>query len=107
MNYFIAIFVVLFICILAINVKRFIDNEKSPVITEPAYLKNKKSSTSTDENGCMSTTLYLVFETNDNIIKCTVPNRIYRAVRENTHGMLTHQGTRFKSFEFNGIRIEK
>lgn len=107
MNYFIAIFIVIFICILAINVKRFIDNEKSPVVTEPAYLKNKQSSTSTDANGCMNTTFYLVFVTGDKIIKCSVPNRIYRAVAENTHGILVHQGTRFKSFEFDGIRIEK
>lgn len=107
MNFFIAIFIVLFICVLAVNIKRFIDNEKSPVVSEPAYLKNKQSFTNTDVNGLTSTTLYLVFETGDKIIKCSVPNRIYRAVAENTHGILVHQGTRFKSFEVDGIKIEK
>ncbi len=96
-----------FVYIIIANIKRFIDNENSPIVTEKAYLRRKKSDSHMNADGCMHTTLLLEFDINGTIIKCTVPNRVYRQVREGTEGMLTHQGTRFKCFEVDGIRIEK
>lgn len=105
----IAIFACFFIFILYQNISRFIKNEQSPVLTEPAHLVDKISDTMTDANGHVSTTLLLVFHVGvgEETLKCSVPGRVYRAVQKDVHGMLTHQGTRFRCFEFNGIRVEK
>ncbi len=88
---------------------QFIQNENSPVITEQAFLKRKKASSYMDANNIMQTTHIVEFEVGKDhqLMKFTVTNRIYRVLEENTIGMLTHQGTRFKAFEWNGTRVEK
>ncbi len=107
MQVLIVIFIIIFVCTLVVNIKRFIENENSPVVTENAYLRKKINDTHMDANGVVHSSLLLLFDIDGNTIKCVVPGRVYRAVNEGTYGLLTHQGTRFKCFEFNGIKVEK
>lgn len=101
------LFLGVFAVLIAVNIKRFIDNERSPVVTENAWLRRKRDNTSIDANGVMNSTLSLVFEVDGGTLECVVSGRTYRAVREGAHGLLTHQGTRFRCFVFDGIRVEK
>ncbi len=101
------LFLGVFMVLIAVNIKRFIDNERSPVVTENAWLRRKRDNTSIDANGVMHSTLSLVFEVEGGTLECVVPGRVYRAVREGANGLLTHQGTRFRSFVWDGKRIEK
>lgn len=60
-----------------------------------------------DADGIMNESWILIFDINGTKLRCSVPHRVYRAVSDNTSGRLTHQGTRFMSYEFNGTRVEK
>ena len=76
------LFLGVFMVLIAVNIKRFIDNERSPVVTENAWLRRKRDNTSIDANGVMHSTLSLVFEVEGGTLECVVPGRVYRAVRE-------------------------
>lgn len=107
MSILLILFAGAFVALIGWNVWRWMENERSPVLTEHAYLRRKVTESHLDANGVMNTTLLLVFDLEGKSLKCTVSGRVYRAVREGANGLLTHQGTRFRCFEFDGIRVEK
>ena len=89
------------------GINTFIDNENSPIVSEEAYVKRKIKDTHIDANGIANTTLMIVFTVDSRDIKCRVRNRIYRGIPKDTYGVLTHKGTRFIRFEFDGKVVEK
>lgn len=91
--------------ILSEGVTTFARNENSPVLTEKARLIKKTGSTVVDANGAAATTLILQFEIDGTVLKCAVNGTVYRQTKEGMEGLLTHQGTRFKCFEVDGLRI--
>ena len=107
MQFFIFIFIIFFAYALFSGIKTFIENENSPIISEEAYVKRKINDTHIDANGVANTTLMILFTVNSKDIKCHVRNRIYRGIPKDTYGILTHKGTRFIKFEFDGKVVEK
>lgn len=101
------IFISVIAVIILVNIIRFIINKSSPTLTETAILEKKKKYTHTNGDGMVFVTPVLFFNVEGETIKCNVPEKIYNAVQENTTGTLTHQGTIFRSFEFNGTNVEK
>lgn len=100
--------IILILCIVIVaGISQYIQNENSPILTEKATLVRKINDTMIDTNGVPMTTLYLKFEINGITRKFTVSGRIYRSVQENSIGLLTYQGTRFISFESNGVKVER
>jgi hypothetical protein len=108
MGFFIAIFAGIFIYIIFKGATQYIDNENSPLVTEPAHVVRKINDTHMDANNVMHTTVLIVFalESGEQI-RCVVGHRVYRAIPDGASGMLTHQGTRFYRFESGGIVVEK
>lgn len=82
------------------------NNEKA-LLTEQAVLIRKTAETAADEDGVEYTNLLLEFDTGGSVLPCYVTGRVYRRVQEGMQGLLTHRGTVFKSFEVDGMRIEK
>lgn len=107
MEIFTVIFIIFFAFSIFSGISRFIYNENSPIVSEEAYVKRKINNTHIDANGVSNTTLMIVFTVNSEDIKCVVRHRIYREIPKNTYGILTHKGTRFIKFEFDGQVIEK
>lgn len=107
MEIFTVIFMMFFAFAIFSGISRFIDNENSPIVSEEAYVKRKINDTHIDANGASNTTLMIVFTVNSKDIKCHVRNRIYRGIPKDTYGVLTHKGTRFIKFEFDGQVVEK
>lgn len=107
MEIFGMLIILIFALIVIMGLIRFIENENSPVLTERAVLVKKINNTTMDANGTMHTDLLLKFDIGGSILKCPVNGRVYRQMQEGMDGMLTHQGTRFKCFEVDGIKIEK
>lgn len=99
--------IILVTAVIVAAIIRFLKNETSPIVTESATLLKKVDDTTVDNDGIMTESLILIFDINGTKLKCGVSSRIYRAVKENTSGQLTHQGTRFISYEFNGTRVVK
>lgn len=89
------------------SIKTFINNENSEILTEEAYVKRKVNDTHMDANGGMNTTLMIVFTVKDRDIKCAMRHRAYRNIPKASKGILTHKGTRFISFEFDGNIVER
>lgn len=107
MEIFTVIIIILFAYSIFSGINTFIDNENSPIVSEEAYVKRKINDTHIDANGVTNTTLMIVFTVDSQDIKCHVRNRIYRSIPKDTYGILTHKGTRFIKFEFDGKVIEK
>lgn len=108
MELFTVFFFAVFACIIGLGVKRFIDNERSPELTERAVVERKIADTSVDANGVASTSLVIVFRIGEQKLKCAVNGRVYRAMPEHVSGMLTHKGTRFRRFAGDdGTVVEK
>lgn len=107
MELFAAVIILVFAGLLVRNIAQFIQNENSPVVTEQALVTRKINDTHIDANGVASTTLLICFDVGGQVLKCSVPGRVYRAIPKGASGLLTHQGTRFKAFEFGGCRVEK
>lgn len=105
------VIILIIICLIGFSVitgiKTFFDNENSEVLSEEAYVKRKIDDTHVDANGVMNTTLTIVFTVKDKDIRCVMRHRAYRKIPKNSKGILTHKGTRFISFEFDGVLVEK
>ena len=103
MEIFVVIWLVLFIYIIAKNIGQFIENENSPVLTVSATIVDKRRRTHHHHhsNGHHVSHSYLVtFETQDGeLLELRVKRYEYNELEVGDRGMLTHQGTRYKSFE--------
>ncbi len=104
---FLLLFACLFLGVLIQGVAQFVQNERAPVVTEPARLVRKVANTHTDAGGGVQETLTLVFALESGELRCCVSGRVYRAVPEGSAGLLTHQGTRFRRFDFGRRTVEK
>ena len=109
MEFFGLIVVCAFVVILVRNITEFFNNENSPELTQAAILRRKRQYTTTDNNGAISTSYAAEFEIRESgeSIRCHISRRVWKALEENTLGQLTHQGTRFRRFEWNGKSVEK
>lgn len=109
MSWWLILFLCVFFGILLSGIVRFMQNERSPIITEQALLLKKRRCTETDANHMIITNYYVEFETGTDtkFLKCAVSHQIYLQLEEGVSGMLTHQGSRFKAFEWNGMRVEQ
>lgn len=56
---------VAFVVVIGINLARFINNKRSPEVTERATVKRKLSSTHVDADGAAVTALTLLFQIGD------------------------------------------
>ena len=103
MEIFVVIWLVLFIYIIAKNIGQFIENENSPVLTVAATIVDKRRRTHRHHsNGHHhhSHSYHITFETQDGeILELRVKRYEYNELEVGDHGMLTHQGTRYKGFE--------
>lgn len=77
------------------------------LLTEQAVLVRKTTETAADADGVEYTNLLLEFDIGGGLLPCYVTGRVYRQVQEGMDGLLTHQGTVFKCFEVDGMKIEK
>ena len=109
MEFFVVIVVCAFVVILIRSITEFINNQNSPELTQAAILRRKRQYTTTDNNGVISTSYAAEFELRENgeSIRCYISYRAWKALEENTLGQLTHKGTRFRRFEWNGKSVEK
>jgi len=90
------------------GVSQFVSNERSPERAEPVAVVRKIEDCWLDPGtNVMQTTLMIVFDLETGEIRCTVPARIYREIPEGVCGTLTHQGTRFRQFDFDGRTVSK
>ena len=103
MQVFVVIWFILFFFIIAKNIGQFIENENSPVLTIPVTIVDMRRKTHHHHhsNGHHVSHSYLVtFETQDgDMIELRVKRYEYNELEVGDHGMLTHQGTRYKGFE--------
>lgn len=82
------------------------ENEKSEVLKEKVYVKRKKDNIYVDGNGVLNKTFQIVFAAGKEEIECVMREKSYKNIPENISGMLTHKGTSFMEFEFDGKIIE-
>ena len=108
MEFFVVIVVCAFVVILIRSITEFINN-LCHKLTQAAILRRKRQYTTTDNNGVISTSYAAEFELRESgeSIRCYIPYRAWKALEENTLGQLTHKGTRFRRFEWNGKSVEK
>lgn len=87
----------------------FMQNKNSPVVTEQAFLIKKENRTHMDANNLLHTEYIASFKLRGNsaVLKCAVPFKVYKQLKEEVSGLLTHQGTKFEAFEWEGFRVEK
>lgn len=109
MNLLFLLFFCVFAALLIKNIAQFIRNENSPVSTQAAVLETKRRRTSMDANHVSHTTFtaeFLLLPEQERLL-CHVPRRVYQDLEEGGRGLLTHQGTRFLRFEWEGHVAEK
>ncbi len=98
---FIGAAVIILIVQVVVRFKRFANNEASPQMREAASLVRKRHT----GNGDTANVWYLYFDVCGEELKCRVPRRVYKQLEEGMYGFLTHQGTRFYSFEVGGTTV--
>ncbi|TQK74955.1 uncharacterized protein DUF2500 [Brevibacillus sp. AG162] len=93
--------IVLFILGAIINgIRIWMSNNASPILTQPAKIIGKRTSTSGGGNDTsVSTYYYLTFElSNGERLEFHVKGSEYGLLVEGDTGILTYQGTRYKEF---------
>ena len=101
------LFLLVALAVLGVGLYRFWRNETSPMLTERAEVVRRLDDTHLDPNGAMHETWALEFEIDGQRLRMPVPHRVYRAIPQGARGRLTHQGTRFYRFEWDGQTVEK
>lgn len=109
MHLFILLFICAFAYLLIQNVARFVQNENAPLLTQAATLVEKRRVNHRDANNITQTSYTAAFllAEDQRELRCTLPRRVYNDLEEGAHGLLTHQGTRFQRFEWDGRTVEK
>lgn len=82
------------------------ENEKSEVLKEKVYVKNKKDNIYVDGNGILNKTFQIIFAKGKEEIECVIGEKSYKNIPENINGILTYKGTSFMKFEFDDKIIE-
>ena len=82
------------------------ENENLEVSKEKAYIKRKIDNIYIDGNGVLNKTFLIVFAVGNEEVECVMKEKNYKSIPENITGMLTHKGTSFMKFEFDGKIIE-
>ena len=100
---FFAVFILVFGVILTTllrNVRRWRQDNASPVLTVPAKITGKRTQVSGGRNTMAATCYYATFEVESgDRLEFWVSGREYGMLAEGDHGKLTFQGTRYKGFE--------
>ena len=103
MEIFVIIWFVLFCWIIGKGIAQFIENENSPVLTGPATIVDMRRKTHHHHgNGHNHHThsYHITFEKEDGErLELKVKRNEYNELTIGDRGVLTHQGTRYKSFE--------
>ena len=103
MQIFVIIWFVLFFWIIGKGIAQFIENENSPVLTEPATIVDMRRKTHHHHsNGHHHHThsYHITFEKEDGErLELKVKRYEYNELSIGDRGVLTHQGTRYKGFE--------
>ena len=103
MQIFVIIWFVLFFWIIGKGIAQFIENENSPVLTGPANIVDMRRKTHHHHsNGHHHHThsYHITFEKEDGErLELKVKRYEYNELAIGDRGVLTHQGTRYKSFE--------
>ena len=103
MQIFVIIWFVLFFWIIGKGIAQFIENENSPVLTGPATIVDMRRKTHHHHsNGHHHHThsYHITFEKEDGErLELKVKRYEYNELAIGDRGVLTHQGTRYKSFE--------
>ena len=86
------------------GIAQWADNNKKPVLSEPARIVTKRSQTSgsvdSSTGGSVSTWYYATFELpSGERREFCIGGREYGLLAEGDEGMLTYQGTRYRGFE--------
>lgn len=101
------LFLLVALAVLGVGLYRFLRNESSPTLTQDAVVVRRLDDTHLDPNGVMQETWALEFEIDGQRLRTPVPHRVYRAIPQGSIGRLTHQGTRFYRFDWDGQTVEK
>ena len=103
MQIFVIIWFILFFWIIGKGIAQFIENENSPVLTGPATIVDMRRKTHHHHsNGHHHHThsYHITFEKEDGErLELKVKRYEYNELAIGDRGVLTHQGTRYKSFE--------
>ena len=103
MQIFVVIWFALFFYIIAKNIVQFIENENSPVLTVPATVVDMRRRTHHHHHKHghhHSHSYHVTFEVESGQrMELRVQRYDYRELTVGDSGMLTYQGTRYKSFE--------
>lgn len=87
-------------------ISKLIESKNSEVLSEKAYTKSKIDNRYVDSNGVLNRNLIIVFDIDNKEIKCVVKSEVFEKIPENVSGILTHKGTSFIKFKFDGKVIE-
>jgi hypothetical protein len=86
-------------------IAQWLDNNRSPVLSEPARFVAKRAQTSGDVGGRVSTWYFVTFELPSGDRKeFSVRGKEYGMLTEGDEGLLTYQGTRYHRFERGRVR---
>lgn len=100
-------FFLVLLAVVGVSLYRFWRNESSPILTQAAVVVRRLDDTHMDPNGAMHETWALEFETDGQRLRMPVSHRVYRTIPQGAKGRLTHQGTRFYRFDWDGRTVEK
>ena len=96
---FFLIWLLLFSFIIIKNVRQYIENENSPVLTVSATIVDKRRRSHHHQNH-HTHSYHITFETQDGeILELRVKRSEYYELEIGDRGLLTHQGTRYHGFE--------
>ena len=99
MEIFVVIWFVLFFWIIGKGIAQFVENENSPVLTEPATIVDTRRKTHHHQNH-HSHSYHITFEKEGGErLELKVKRYEYNELAIGDRGILTHQGTRYKGFE--------
>lgn len=99
MEIFVVIWFVLFLWIIGKGIAQFVENENSPVLTEPATIVDMRRKTHHHQNH-HSHSYHITFEKEGGErLELKVKRYEYNELAIGDRGILTHQGTRYRGFE--------
>lgn len=98
MEFFLAIFLILFVYILAKNIGQFIENENAPILTVPATIVDMRRKTHHHHHHSHSYHVTFEVESGERL-ELRVHRSEYNDLAVGNRGVLTYQGTRYKGFE--------
>lgn len=90
-----------------VRISRFVRDQRSPLQSVHARVKEKIFDTKVDDSGAILEVLKIVFDVDGQEIMVSVPRTVYKEIPEMANGVLTHKGSRFKEFCYDDVVISR